>query len=214
MRNGRNNLLHAKLVFLITSCQSSIVRSQWQKKLELGMRTGEQFCPEHNVTLSSVWFWKGKKRKCPSKLVEKRASLLKMPQTRRLTKMSSKSTEPAWKWRKSEKIAWVSGKHSRVVVRPWSELANATLWLAHLHLRAVFREGSINTWHQEVIHSLLSAYLVLFFVSLALFTALNRRGKTREKHVKKLGVANQSQSGAGLAKKSPERNSKQNKLQD
>ncbi len=150
------------------------------------MRTGKQFCPEHNVTLSSVWFWKGKKRKCPSKLVEKRASLLKVPQTWRLTTMSSKSTEPAWKWRKSEKIAWVSGKHSSVVVRPRSELANATLWLAHLHLRAVFREGSINTWHQEVIHSLLSAYLVLFFVSLALFTALNRHGKTREKHVKKL----------------------------
>ncbi len=50
--------------------------------------------------------------------------------------------------------------------------------------------------------SLLSTYLLLFFVPLALFLALNKHGKTRERRVKKHNVASQSQSRVGLAKKS------------
>ncbi len=66
-----------------------------------------------------------------------------MPQTH-FTTTRSKSTEPAWKRRISEKTAWVSVEHNHVVVRPWSELANATLWLACLHSRAELSKGSIH----------------------------------------------------------------------
>ncbi len=40
-----------------------------------------------------------------------------MPQTQRLTSLRLKSTEPAWKWRKCEKMSLVPSVHSRVVVR-------------------------------------------------------------------------------------------------
>ncbi len=69
--------------------------------------------------------------------------------------MSSKSTESAWKWRKSEKIAWVSVEHSRTVVRSRSELAGAMLWLAFLHSKVVLSEGSIyfSTWFFQILRS-------------------------------------------------------------
>ncbi len=33
----------------------------------------------------------------------------------------------AWKWQKSEKIDWFSVEISRVVIKPWSELADAMI---------------------------------------------------------------------------------------
>ncbi len=54
--------------------------------------------------------------------------------------------------------------------------------------------------HECVILSLLSTYFMLFFVSLALFSSLNKHDKTHERHVEERNVASQRQSRVGLAK--------------
>lgn len=49
-------------------------------------------------------------------------------------------------WWKSETIAWESVEHSCVVVVPWSELADATLWLASLRKGSVGQNEYLKKW--------------------------------------------------------------------
>ncbi len=107
---------------------------------QLGMRTCEHLCPQHNVTQHivtffsfKVWFWKGKEAFIS--LGRCQILLLKVPQTQGLIITSLKSTKQYSKWSKFETIEWGSVEQV-IVVGPWSELADATLWLASLWSRS------------------------------------------------------------------------------
>ncbi len=83
---------------------------------------------------------------------------------------SLKSTEPAWKRPKFEKIAWVSVEHCHVVVRPWSELIRERCSHWPVCVRGwCLAKGQFNRPEEAICTICCSQFLFIHFSSLHRF---------------------------------------------
>ncbi len=123
-----------------------------------------------NVSCACCWFWRWKRAYISFEPRRIMSLIFKNAPDTMFNHDELEIHRTSLKMKKTWKIGRVSMKHSRVVIRPRSELTDATLWLASLRSRAALSEGSNELWLWRV--TTLAGFIRLIWVQVRLLLGI------------------------------------------